>query len=59
MGDLNEILHSNEKLGGRSLGSTSGNYLENFLFEYGSSNLGFIGNTRTLRNNRHAMQHIE
>lgn len=58
IGDLNEILSSDEKLGGRSIGSMSNNYLNDFLQNTGSIDLGFSGNSYTWRNNRIGLSHI-
>lgn len=58
IGDLNEILTSDEKFGGRSLGSCSRNYLENFMNNTGTIDLGFNGHMFTWRNNRLGLAHI-
>lgn len=58
IGDLNEILTSDEKFGGRPCGSSSINYLENFMLNTGTIDLGYKGSTFTWRNNRIGLGHI-
>lgn len=47
IGDLNEIMSSDEKFRGRKFGSTSRNYLENFVSNTGAIDIGSIGNIFT------------
>lgn len=56
--DLNEVLNSDEKWGGRCVGSSSRNFLENFMIETDFTDLGFKENKYTWRNNRYGNQHI-
>lgn len=50
--DLGEILSFDEKFRGCNFGSTSCNYLEIFMLNTGSIDLGFSGNIFILRNNK-------
>lgn len=53
IGDLNEILLADDKLGGRTIGSSSRNYLHNFLTNTDFTDLGFRGSPFTWSNNRY------
>lgn len=58
IGDFNEVMSQNEKLGGRHTGSTSRKYLENFIEYSRCIDLGFVGNLYTWRNKREGLAHI-
>lgn len=51
VGDFNEINSSNEKRGGRSVGQTSSQVLQNFIEHSGCIDLEFVGNPYTWTNN--------
>lgn len=56
--DLNEILSTDEKLGGHQIGSSSINFLKNFMNITGAIDLGFTGNIYTWKNNRSGLARI-
>lgn len=58
IGDLNEVHVRPEKLGGRSLGISSHNYLHDFITNTYFADIGYNGNDFTWRNKRYGPQHI-
>lgn len=58
IGDLNEVLTLDEKVGDHSIGTTCRNHLANILLNTNFTDLGFRGNPHTWRNNRHGLHHI-
>lgn len=52
IGDINEVLNLDKKKAGKSVASSSRNYLEKFLNDAGCIDIGFCGNKFTWRNKR-------